>query len=105
MSANGQKRLSTPSPSPPHTETIHTTETMVPAAAITLATHAIGNAILLHYIFSPLLEHDSVVMVSLSTMNESDSDTILFFANKLIENLLNLYLLTVTSGPQRYHRD
>ncbi len=39
---------------------------MVPAAAITLATHAVGNVILLHYMFSPLLEHDSVVMVSLS---------------------------------------
>ena len=39
---------------------------MVPtAAAITLAAHAIGNSILLYYSFSPLLEHDSIVMVSL----------------------------------------
>ena len=40
-------------------------ETMVPAASITLATHAFGNAILLYYMFSPLLEHDSIVMVSM----------------------------------------
>jgi len=39
---------------------------MVPtAAAITLATHAVGNAIILYQIFSPLLEHDAIDMVSL----------------------------------------
>lgn len=38
---------------------------MVPtAAAITLAAHAIGNAVLLHVIFSPFLEYESIVMVS-----------------------------------------
>jgi len=39
---------------------------MVPtAAAITLAAHAVGNAIILYHIFSPLLEHDAIDMVSL----------------------------------------
>uniref|UniRef100_A0A7S2LSK8 Uncharacterized protein n=1 Tax=Skeletonema marinoi TaxID=267567 RepID=A0A7S2LSK8_9STRA len=39
---------------------------MVPtAAAITLATHAVGNAIILYQIFSPLLEHDAIDMTHL----------------------------------------
>jgi hypothetical protein len=43
---------------------------MVPtAAAITLAAHAVGILILLHSIFSPLLERDSIAMVSFSNRN------------------------------------
>jgi hypothetical protein len=59
---------------------------MVPtAAAITLAAHAIGNAVLLHVIFSPLLEYDSVVMVSLDY--EGCQDIILTYVAILVTNI------------------
>ena len=61
---------------------------MVPAASITLATHAFGNAILLYYMFSPLLEHDSIIMVStydlLSCIHVVLPSQSLLIANNLI---------------------
>ena len=89
---------------------------MVPATtSMILATHAVGNAILLYYMFHPLLEHDSIVMVSIclpSCVSILLCDAVKIYPSLDANNLLNISFitsfflrLTGTHGSQYYHRN